>query len=117
VSRRTDRVGDLLRHELAALIQREIADPRVRLTSVSAVEVSPDLAHARISISVLGDEEAARLRSVEALQHASGFLRRRLAARLRLRAVPQLTFALDRGAEHSQRIATILENLHVDQDA
>lgn len=111
MSRRTDRVGDLIRGELSRLVARELADPRVRLASVTAVEVSPDLRHATVSVSVLG-EEPGRLEAVQALTGARGFLRSRLASELRLRNTPELVFELDRGAERSQRIADLLESLH-----
>lgn len=116
MSRRTDRVGDLLRAELNQLIARDVADPRVRLASVTGVDVSPDLRHAVVSVSVLG-EDAERGPAVEALRGASGFLRSRLAKTVRLKNVPELRFELDRGAEHSQRISEILESLHDDESA
>lgn len=115
MSRRTERVEDLLRGELSQLILRELADPRVRLASVSEVHVTPDLRRARIQVSVMG-EESTRQAAVAALSHASGFLRRQLGSRLRLRAVPELEFTLDRGAEHSVHIASLLETLHHDDD-
>ncbi len=115
MSRRTERVEDLLRAELSQLILRELADPRVRLATVAAVHVTPDLRQARVSISVMG-EDAAREEAVAALRHASGYLRRQLGARLRLRATPQLEFTLDRGAEHSVHIASLLETLQHDDD-
>jgi len=111
LSRRTDRVSDLLRAELADLLLREIHDPRVKLASVTAVEVSPDLGRAAIKISALGDDEQ-RQATLEGIRHAKGFLRKELAHRLRLRVTPELVFELDRGAEHSQRISDILESLH-----
>jgi len=115
LSRRTDRVEDLIRQELAQLILRELADPRVRLATVSEVHVTPDLRKARILVSVIG-EQSTRDGAVAALQHASGFLRRQLGSRLRLRATPELEFSLDRGAEHSLHIASLLETLHHDDD-
>lgn len=116
MTRRTDRVGDLVRAELNQLIARDVADPRVRLASVIGVDVSPDLRHAVVSVSVLG-EDAGRGEAVAALQGASGFLRSRLAKTLRLKNVPELHFELDRGAEHSQRISDLLESLHDDQSS
>lgn len=116
MTRRTDRVGDLIRAELNQLIARDVADPRVRLASATGVDVSPDLRHAVVSVSVLGDD-AGRTPAVEALQGASGYLRSRLARTLRLRNVPELHFELDRGAEHSQRISDLLESLHDDESA
>jgi ribosome-binding factor A len=111
LSRRTDRVSDLLRAELSDLLLREIHDPRVKLASVTAVEVTPDLRRAVVRISVLGDDTQ-RQETLEGLRHAKGFLRTELAHRLRTRATPELVFELDRGAEHSQRISDILEGLH-----
>jgi ribosome-binding factor A len=115
VTRRTDRVGDLLRQELTQVIQRDMSDPRVRLAVVSEVHCAPDLRHARVMVSILGDESA-RDEGLAALRHAAGFLRRQLAPRLRLRAVPELDFVLDRGPEHAARIAEILETLHHDDE-
>lgn len=114
MTRRTDRVGDLLRSELNRLITRDLADPRVRLASVIGVDVSPDLRHADVGVSVLG-EEAGRDEAVDALRGAAGYLRTRLAKTLRLKNVPELRFELDRGAEHSQRISDLLETLHDDE--
>ena len=115
MSRRTERLDHQLREQLAALIRREMADPRVRLVTVSEVHVTPDLRHAKVLISAVGEEEE-RAASVAALRHAAGFLRRQLAARLRLRVTPELDFVLDRGAEHSARIAALLETLHHDDE-
>ena len=115
MSRRTDRVDDLIRAELSLLLLREVSDPRVRLASISEVHVTPDLRRARVSVSVVG-EESTRESTVAALQHAAGFLRRQLGSRLRLRATPELIFMLDRGAEHSVQMASLLETLHHDDD-
>jgi ribosome-binding factor A len=114
VSRRTHRVGDLLRRELSELVQREVHDPRIKhgsLVGILALDVSPDLRRAVVKVSALGDETE-RLAIVAALQHARGFLRSELARRLRLRVTPELHFELDRGAEHSQTISDLLESIH-----
>lgn len=111
MSRRADRVGDLIRAELSDLLLREVKDPRVKLASITEVDVTSDLRRALIKVSVLGEEEQ-RMETVEALRHARGFLRTELAHRLRLRVTPELVFELDRGAEHSQRISEILESLN-----
>jgi len=110
MTQRTQRIGDLIRAELAVLLQREIRDPRVRLATVSHVEVSRDLRHAVVRVSALG-EESQRAAAVEGLEHARGFLRRELAHRLSLRFTPELRFVLDRGAEHSQAISELLDGL------
>lgn len=111
MSRRTQRVGELLQAELSQLLLRSVHDPRVRMTSVAAVDVSPDLRRAVVRVSVLDD--ARRQESLAGLRNAAGFLRRELAHRLRhMRAMPELIFEIDRGAEHSQRISDLLEQLH-----
>ena len=116
MSRRTERVSDLLRVELSQLVMREVHDPRVKLATVNSVSITPDLARAVVKISALGTEEE-RLATIEGLRHAKGFLRTELAHRLRLRITPELHFELDRGAEHSQKISDLLESLHErDQD-
>lgn len=112
MSRRTDRVGDVLRAELSDLLLRGVKDPRVRLVSITQVDLSPDLKRAEIKVSVLGEDEEKRLETVEALRHARGFLRTELSHRLRLRVAPELVFELDRGAEHSRRITDLLESLN-----
>ena len=111
MSRRTDRVSDVLRAELSDLLLREVHDPRVKLASVTSVEVTSDLRRAVVRISVLGDD-AQRQETLEGLRHAKGFLRTELAHRLRTRVTPELVFELDRGAEHSQKISDLLESLH-----
>lgn len=111
MTRRTDRVSDLLRAELSDLILREIKDPRIRLVSLTGVEVTSDLRRAVVRVSALGDDTQ-REEAVEALRHARGFLRTELSHRLRTRTTPELIFELDRGAEHSQKISDLLESLN-----
>ncbi len=110
MSRRTQRVGELLQAELSQLLLRSVQDPRLRMTSVAAVDVSPDLRRAIVRVSVLDDSQ--RQESLDALRKAAGFLRHQLAKRLRhMRVTPELIFEIDRGAEHSQRISDLLEQL------
>ncbi|MFL6194861.1 MAG: 30S ribosome-binding factor RbfA [Thermoanaerobaculia bacterium] len=111
MTRRTDRVSDLLRAELSDLLLREVHDPRVKLATVTEIDVTSDFRRAVVKISVLGDDEQ-REAAIAGLRHARGFLRTELSHRLRLRSTPELIFELDRGAEHSQRISDILESLH-----
>ena len=111
MSQRSERVADLIRTELSAIIQRDVRDPRVALASVSHIRLSGDLSHAVVGISVLGNDEDAREETVTVLKRAMGFIRGRLARKVHLRVVPQLIFKLDRGAEHSQNISDLLETL------
>ncbi len=111
MSRRTDRVSDVLRAELSDLLLREVHDPRVKLASITEVDVTTDLRRAIVKVSVLGDDQQ-RQETIEGLRHARGFLRTELSHRLRTRVTPELVFELDRGAEHSQKISDLLESLH-----
>ena len=112
MSQRLERVEELLRNELSLILQREVRDPRVQLATVSRMSVSRDLAHAEVWVSVLGDDPEQREGAIEALTRAQGFIRSQLARRVKIRAVPHLVFKLDRGAEHSQKITELLENLN-----
>lgn len=82
----------------------------MKLATVSGVEVSGDLGHATVRISYLGEDDK-RDECLEAIRRASGFFRSALAPKLNLRRVPELKFVADRGAEHSQRIHRLLEEL------
>lgn len=113
MSHRTERIDDLLRAELASLMMFEVRDPRVKLATPTRVDVTRDLRYATVKVSVLGSD-AERTEAVAALVHAKGFLRSRLAERLRLRVTPELRFELDRGAEYSQQISDLLDGLHDD---
>lgn len=115
MSRRTQQVEDLLRTEISQILLRRIHDPRVRLASVSEVDVSPDLKRAVVQVSVIGTDEE-REASIEALRHAQGYIRSCLAKDLkRMRSIPELVFQLDRGPEYSQKISDLLEKLHDDE--
>ena len=93
---RTDRVADYLRRELATLIQMEMRDPRVEMVNLTDVEVSRDLAHARVFYTVLGKDDPEQAKEVtEALNRASGFLRSQLSKDSSMRMVPQLRFQFD----------------------
>jgi len=93
MSQRTDRVDELLRQEIGAILAREVADPRVGFATVTDVETTPDLQHAKVWVSVIGDA-AERRATLEALDGAMGYVRRELGVRLRLRRVPALHVAL-----------------------
>ncbi len=95
--KRTDRVADYLRKELATLIQFGMRDPRVDLVSITEVKVSKDLAYARVFFTVLGkDSEDEAKDSAEALNRAAGFMRSQLSKDSSMRMVPQLKFLFDK---------------------
>jgi ribosome-binding factor A len=105
--RRSDRVSGQLRRELAQLIQREIKDPEVGLISVSDVEVTRDLAHAKVYVTVFETGQAGA--SIKALKRAAGFLRSRLGQELRMRNIPQLHFLHDDSVETGQHMDSLIE--------
>jgi ribosome-binding factor A len=108
--RRQERLADQIRSEVARLITEDLKDPRIGFATVTRVELSADLGYARILVSVLGDEEARR-NTLAGLESASGFLRREVTHRLRLRRAPEVVFVLDRGVENAARIEGLLEKL------
>ena len=93
---RAERLADLIRAEVAKIIAGELKDPRVGFATVTAVDLSADLHHARVAVSVLGAADAQQ-KSLEGLTSATGYVRRELGIRLRLRRTPELTFVLDQG--------------------
>jgi ribosome-binding factor A len=112
---RRERVAEQLREEIALLMMREMKDPRIRLASVSAVNVSPDLRQARVMVSAVGDDDS-RHAVVTALQHAEGFVRAQLGVRLEnLRAIPHLRFELDESIAYSVRIGTVLREIAAEE--
>jgi len=111
-TRRTIRVDELLKQEIAGLI-RDMKDPRVGFTTVMDVRTSPDLRHARVYVSVLGDEEDKQA-TVAVLQGARGYLRTRLGRDVTLKYLPELHFELDRTLEQAARIDALLDELDPD---
>ena len=109
-SHRPERVGELIRQAVAEFLTGGVRDPRVGFVTVTGVDVSADLSHATVRVSVMGTEEE-KARSLEGLSSAARFLRASLARDLRLRTSPELHFQLDRGIEHAQRIEQVLKGL------
>jgi ribosome-binding factor A len=103
-------VGELIQAELATLLTRGLKDPRLEMSTVSYVEVTSDLRHARVYISRLGSE-AEQDAMLQGFQRAAGFIRGQLGRRLKLRYIPQLTFELDTGIAYGVRISSMLNKL------
>jgi ribosome-binding factor A len=107
-SQRAQRVADQIQRELSQLLRDEVKDPRVGRVTLTGVEVSADLSHAKVYFSHLAGHEHAR-EAVEALQHTAGFLRTELSHRLGLYSVPQLHFAYDDSIESGMRMAQLID--------
>jgi ribosome-binding factor A len=109
-TRRQRRVAELVHRELSLLLLHEVRDPRLADVTITALEVTPDLLIARVYFTVLGDQEEKKA-ALEALEHARGFLRTELAARVELRFVPDLEFRPDESLAYAQRIEELLDEI------
>lgn len=116
MSQRTDRLDELLRQEIGAMLEREIADPRMGFATVTKVETDPDLRHARVWVSIIGGT-AERGATLVALDHSMVFIRRELGTRLRLKRIPDLHVRLDDSIERGTRILQVLDSIETGQEA
>ena len=110
MSQRTERVDELLRQEIGSIVTRDVADPRVGFVTITEVETTPDLRHAKVWVSVIG-QPAERAAAVEALRHAMPFIRHELGKRLRIKRIPDLHVHLDDTAERGTRILQLLAEI------
>ena len=113
--RRVERVGQLLREEMARLLRRELNDPRVERVTITGVDVTPDLRHAKVHVRTLGDETPVE-EAIEGLESAAGYLRGALGKELRLRRIPEFQFEADRTLERAMRIESLLDEVMPDDD-
>ena len=115
MSQRIDRVDELLRQEIGALLAKEIADPRIGFATITDVETSPDLGHAKVWVSVIGGKTD-RDETLRALQRSMGYIRHELGRRLRIRRIPELHVRLDDSAERGTRLLHLLNELEAGAD-
>ena len=109
---RADRRNEEVKKTISEVI-REMKDPRISpMTALTEVEVTKDLKYAKVKVSVYDEDEKKRISSVEALNHAAGFISHELGARMRIRAVPSIKITLDNSISYSVRISEILNELH-----
>ncbi len=108
---RASRVGEQIKKELSQIIQQELKDPRIGFVTVTAVEMSGDLAQAKVYVSIMGDKEQ-QDSTLEGLEKARGFIRSELGSRVPLRYTPELIFKLDQSLEHGQHISKLLEEVN-----
>ena len=105
--RRTDRINEQLREEISLLVRDAVRDPRVSLATITAVQTSPELDHAKVYITALGDE-AEREEILVGLRSAAPFIRRELGKSLQMRRIPELHFEIDRVLAEAMRIEQLL---------
>lgn len=116
-NRRPDRVAEAIREEVATFLTDGVKDPRVRgMVTVTGVDVTRDLRHAKVFVSVLGDD-AERADTMAGLTGMAAHLRGHIGRALRLRAAPELTFKYDVSVTHAARIETLLERIRQEREA
>ncbi len=114
---RSARVGERIRRDLAEIIRNDLDNPRMALVSITDVEVSRDLGHARVFVSCLGKTESEREAVVTELNRASGFLRHELARGLRMRGVPKLSFRYDSSLGEGSRLSQLISGAVAEDEA
>jgi ribosome-binding factor A len=112
--KRSKRVGDLLRKEIAEIIMRRVKDPRLGFITITSVDVSDDLRNATVYISVLEKDTTGTV--LEALSSASGFIRSELVKRLRMKIIPRLVFVEDIAIEYGARIEDLFKIIKEEED-
>lgn len=107
---RSERVAEEIRKEVATMLFGEIHDPRIGFVTITKVQVSKDLRHAKVYFSILGSDEE-KEKTMEGLQSSSGYMRREIGKRLKLRYFPELTFKFDDSLEYASRIEKIIKEI------
>jgi ribosome-binding factor A len=111
MAHRIERVGNLIRHEISQLLQRQVKDPRLgNFVTVTEVSISSDLRYAKVFVSCIGSEEVKR-DTLSGLAAASGFLRNQLSKRLRLRRIPELSFHWDDSIERGAHLLQLIDEV------
>ena len=113
MSRRSERVSDLLLETLSELLLREVKDPRIGSVTLTGIDIGDDLRHATVRFCTLGDASA-RERAQKGLQSAARFLQGKAARLLRMRFTPELRFAYDEGFEKADEIDRLFRKIHGD---
>jgi len=111
---RQEKLGELIAVELSELIRTRLKDPRIGFASITHVEVSGDLRHAKVFVSVMGNPEEQEA-TMQGLKHATGFLRHELAGRLTLRFMPELVFKLDTSIAEGARILELIQKIEQEE--
>ena len=109
--KRSERVQELILEEISKLIQRGLKDPRIGFTTITRVEVSNNLKHARVYVSIMGTDEE-KNETLIGLVSARGYIRNSLGKNLYMKFIPELEFKLDDNAYHAEKISRILNELH-----
>jgi ribosome-binding factor A len=107
-SGRPQKLGDQIQRELSDLLQRELRDPRVGMVTITSVDVSPDISHAKVFYTILDKQKLAE--TSEGLKRSAGFLRSQLARRIKLYTTPELRFVYDESVERGDRLSRLIDS-------
>ena len=110
-SRRPQRLALQIQQEISLMISRNMKDRRVGFVTVTGVQMSPDLRHAKVFVSLMG-AESEKKEGLEALNHAAGWIRRELGQRIRTKFSPELVFLTDASQEYGERIDKLIDQIH-----
>lgn len=113
--KRSERVQELILEEISKLIQFELKDPRIGFVTVTHIDLTSNLKHAKVFVSIMGDTRK-KDESLLGLESAKGFIRGQLGKRLYLKAIPELDFKLDTTAEKVEKITKIIREIHEEED-
>ena len=108
---RAERVGEQMKQEIMDIVNNKVKDPRVGFLTITDVELTNDLSHAKIFLTVLGSDKEVE-NTFKALEKATGFIKSELGSRMRLRIIPDLTFEYDESIEYGNKIERMLQDLH-----
>lgn len=106
-SGRPQKLGDLIQRELADLIARELRDPRIGMLTITSVDVSPDLSHAKVFFTLLAKQQVAD--TLQGLRRSAGFLRSQLAKRIKMYTTPELRFEYDESVERGDHLSRLID--------
>ncbi|MGA1875623.1 MAG: 30S ribosome-binding factor RbfA [bacterium] len=109
-SKRTARIGEAIREEISSILLQEINDPRIQFVSITRVEVSADLQHAKVYVSILGTDQK-KEEAFEGLKSARGYIQKKLGKKIRLRYMPEITFKMDTSIDHGMHIFELLQEM------
>lgn len=108
---RAERVGEQMKQEIMDIVNNKVKDPRVGFLTITDVELTNDLSHAKVYLTVLGSNKEID-NTFKALEKAKGFIKSELGSRMRLRIIPDLTFEYDKSIEYGNKIERIIQDLH-----
>ena len=109
-SRRPKRLALQIQHEIGSMLVRDLKDRRIGFVTITGVDLSPDLRHARVFVSTMGTEEE-KDASMKALSHAAGWIRHELGQRIRMKFLPEIVFVPDTSQEYGERIDQLLDRI------